>query len=129
MNEAINGVLFEYNENFPAMSKPFLREDIQTKIEILKQYTYEATIYSARVKVSEFRGYDVVQSIFDALASDRGYLLMPEDLRRNFKLVERNASKRMRAICDFVAGMTDRYALEFYARLYSDDAQSIFKPI
>ncbi|WP_375464334.1 dGTP triphosphohydrolase [uncultured Methylobacterium sp.] len=129
VNEAIKSVYFEYNDKHPALSRPYLTESSLIKIEVLKQYTYEATIYSTRVKVSEYRGYDVVQGIFDALASDRGYLLMPEDLRKIYKSVERNASERMRSICDFVAGMTDRYALEFYARLYSDDAQSIFKPI
>ncbi len=34
----------------------------------------------------------------------------------------------MRVICDFVAGMTDRYAAEFYERLYGGN-QTIFKPI
>jgi dGTPase len=36
---------------------------------------------------------------------------------------------QMRSVCDFVAGMTDRYAMEFYGRLHSDSAQSMFKPI
>jgi len=34
-----------------------------------------------------------------------------------------------RIICDYVAGMTDRYAMEFWARLNSDSAESMFKPI
>jgi dGTPase len=38
----------------------------------------------------------------------------------------------MRTICDFVAGMTDRYAMEFYARLRgrraSDNAQAVLTP-
>jgi dGTP triphosphohydrolase len=30
--------------------------------------------------------------------------------------------------CDFVAGMTDRYAVEFYSRL-TESGASIFKPL
>jgi dGTPase len=31
-------------------------------------------------------------------------------------------------ICDFIAGMTDAYAIDFYARLKSENARTIFKP-
>lgn len=34
-----------------------------------------------------------------------------------------------RVICDFIAGMTDRYAMEFYGRLFSENPQTIFKPL
>jgi dGTPase len=40
----------------------------------------------------------------------------------------RARAERKRLICDFIAGMTDRYAVEFYARLKESGA-SIFKPI
>jgi dGTPase len=70
-----------------------------------------------------------VTRIFQALAGDKGYLLMPDDIRALYKEAESNASARMRVVCDFVAGMTDRYALEFYGRRHSDNAQSIFKPV
>ena len=29
----------------------------------------------------------------------------------------------------FIAGMTDRYAVEFYGRLNSDTPQTVFKPL
>jgi dGTPase len=56
-------------------------------------------------------------------------MLLPDDFREihgNLKGIE----EKMRATCDFIAGMTDRYALEFYARLTSsENAQSVFKPL
>ena len=39
------------------------------------------------------------------------------------------STERERTICDFIAAMTDRYALEFFGRLYSEGAQTIFKPL
>jgi dGTPase len=86
-------------------------------------------VYSARVKLPEFRGYEVVRSIFNALAGDKGFLLMPPDVREMVLAQQKNKAKKMRIVCDFVAGMTDRYAVEFYGRLHSDGAQSMFKPI
>ena len=96
-------------------------------IESLKHLNYLLTIMSPRLKVVEFRGYDVVKTIFETLNSDEGHLLLPDDIQVMYeRLNSTDAKKRM--LCDFVAGMTDRYAVEFYGRLRESGA-SIFKPI
>jgi dGTPase len=77
----------------------------------------------------EFRGYAVVQSIFKALSGERGYLMMPDDVRNAYNAQGGNLDSQMRTVCDFVAGMTDRYAMEFFGRLHSEGAQSMFKPL
>jgi dGTPase len=84
-------------------------------------------IMSPRLKVVEYRGYELVQTIFKTLDSKSGYLLLPEDYRQMHTRFKTVAEKK-RSICDFVAGMTDRYAIEFYGRLKESGA-SIFKPI
>jgi dGTPase len=58
----------------------------------------------------------------------RVYLLMPDDVSGRY-LIANDESEKKRIICDFVAVMTDRYAMEFWARLRSDAAESMFKPI
>ena len=127
VHEAINSAQIKYNRKFPMLSEVKLSEQSRLKVEVLEHYTFEATVYSARGKLTEFRGYEVVSSIFKALSSKRGELLLPEDIREQLR--GKSKAVRMRAICDFVAGMTDRYAVEFYGRLHSDGAQSMFKPI
>lgn len=129
VGEFINSVNVEVNYQCPALSKIRLEEDVKIKIETLKNYTYEATILSNRLKLSEYRGAEVVGKIFDALAGERGHLLMPDDVRELLIQKEDSSEAKMRIICDYVAGMTDRYALEFYGRLHSDTPQSIFKPV
>jgi dGTPase len=104
-----------------------IARDIQVKIESLKHLNFLLTIMAPRLKVVEYRGYDVVKTIFEALTSDEGHLLLPDDVQVMFdRLADTDSKKRL--ICDFVAGMTDRYALEFYSRLKESGA-SIFKPI
>lgn len=129
IKRAIDSVTAEVNLEEPALSTVSLSEDVQTRVEILKQYIFLATIYSNRVSIPEFRGYEVVRRIFEALAGKNGHLLMPDDVHVAFEDAKGNLDRQMRIICDFVAGMTDRYALEFYGRLHSDTAQSMFKPI
>lgn len=129
VKEAIDSVEVVICERDPTLSKVSLEKKAQRRVEILKKYTYIATIYSSRVTIPEFRGYEVVKRIFEALAGNRGHLLMPDDVRGAFEASKGNHDRQMRIISDFVAGMTDRYAIEFYGRLHGDTAQSMFKPI
>ena len=129
VKEAIRGVEVVYDADRPMLSKVRFTHETRLRIEVLKQYTFLATIFSSRLKIPEFRGYQVVAEIFKDLSGQRGNLLMPEDVRHQHQMHEGDLDAQMRCICDFVAGMTDRYAMEFYGRLHSDSAQSMFKPI
>ncbi|MEQ9558367.1 MAG: dNTP triphosphohydrolase [Rhodospirillales bacterium] len=124
----ISGVEVEVNEEFPSMSRAFFNKETLKQVEVLKTFTYEATIMSPRLKVAEYRGYDIVEKIFNGLSGDGGHLLLPDDFQELYESFS-SASLRRRVICDFVAGMTDRYAIEFYARLFGENPQSIFKPM
>lgn len=129
VKNAINAVTLEYDKACPALSKVKLSDAAHLRVEVLKQYVYLATIYSSRVKLSEYRGYEVVKDIFDALSGKRGNVLMPDDVRIRYEAATSKRDLQMRIVCDFVAGMTDRYAMEFWGRLHSDGAQSMFKPL
>jgi dGTPase len=124
----ITGVELTVHNECMALSSVRLPKELALRKEVLKQYTFAAAIYSPRVKLGEYRGSDLVTEIFDALMSKKGDLLMPPDVRR-IVIEASSENEKARAVCDFVAGMTDRYAMEFWARLNSDSAESMFKPI
>ena len=129
VGECIDGVsVSKIDAQAPALSKIDLKAELKSRVELLKQLTYEMVIKSPELKTVEYRGYDIVKSIFKALSKSNGELLLPDDYRqRVVKASDR--LERDRAICDFIAGMTDRYAIEFYGRLQSETAQTIFKPV
>lgn len=127
INSAIEGVRFTLNPSNPALSLVELEEETKIRVEILKSFTYESQILSPRLKVAEFRGKEIVKEIFLALSSVGGFVLLPSDYQRIFNHFS-DESDRMRCICDFIAGMTDKYAIEFYGRLKSENPETIFKP-
>jgi dGTPase len=124
------GVRATVNKENPSLSKVFLDPTVALQVEVLKHFNYEATIMSSRLKVAEYRGYQIVKNIFDNLSNSkrRGFLLLPDDFRDLYDSFKELA-EQMRVICDFIAGMTDRYAVEFFGRLNSEQHQSIFKPL
>lgn len=126
----ISGVRYEHNEDCPPLSKVFLDEDTALLVEVLKVFSFEATIMSPRLKVSESRGYEIILTIFEALDEPDGNLLLPDDFRLVFeRMPDGDDGARKRVLCDFIAGMTDRYAVEFYGRLQGDTHRSIFTPL
>ena len=128
VGDYIDGVNVELNPEIPALSKVELRSDLLKQVEVLKHLTYELIIQSPRMKTVAYRGSRIVDEIFQALTEDDGYLLLPDDYRDLINNCTDDMA-RDRAICDFIAGMTDRYAVEFYGRLKSESAQTIFKPL
>jgi dGTPase len=83
---------------------------------------------SPRLKVAEHRGKEIVKEIFQALQDDDGYLLMPDDAQAIYNEIKYDSNKK-RVICDFIACMTDRYALQFYSRLFGTSHESIYAPL
>ena len=128
IDECVEGVDVLVNEDTPALSKVELKRDLLMRVKVLKRVTYGLVIESPRLKTVEYRGYQIVRDVFDALSGEGGDRLLPDDYRE--RVVDApDELARCRAICDFIAGMTDRYAIEFYGRLRSESAQTIFKPL
>lgn len=112
----------------PAISIVELEHNKRIDVEILKQTVCASQILSPKLQVTAFRSREIVETIFDTLSRGKGHRLLPEDFRAIYEAIKGRANKR-RVICDFIAGMTDRYALEFYGRLKSENPETIFKPI
>lgn len=108
-----------------ALAKIEVQRDTLLKIEALKHLTYLSLIQSPRLKVVEHRGFEIVTKLFQTLSKSMN--LLPPDVRTVVDLLK-DKDEKMRVICDFVAGMTDRYAVGFYNRLFGN-AASLFVPL
>jgi dGTPase len=116
------------NKRAPALSTAELQLDKKIDVEILKNYVFESQILSPKIQMAALRSKEIIGIIFDILAGKNGHLLLPKDYRTLYDAVRSKKAKH-RIICDFIAGMTDKYALEFYGRLRSENPQTIFKPL
>jgi len=118
------------NRSIPALSTVKLQEDRKRQVEILKHFVYESQILSPKIQIVAYRSKEIIQRIFETLSNriENGHLLLPPDYRKIYKVCNKRRHQ-MRTICDFIAGMTDRYALEFYGRLTSESPETIFKPL
>ena len=108
--------LVRYNANLSQEQRAFL--------DSLKDVVFGEVIESPSVQHLEFKGQQMVVSVFEALKSDpRSFL--PADPYRQYEAA-RNPEQEDRAICDYVAGMTDGFLIKTYDRLFSPRMGSIF---
>lgn len=127
VGEFVRSISLDFNSECPALSKVQITKAAKRKIEVLKNYTYEAHIMAARLKTVEFRGKEIVKDIFGCLKDDNTNQLLPIDWKIRCQPHAEGEAGRLRSVCNFVAGMTDRYALEFYQKLRSANVSTIYR--
>ena len=125
VHSLIQGIEFFPNYKHPALSVVKFKIETFKIVEILKRTAYSTLIDSNRLKMAEHRGTEIINHIFSALITpEQGMKLLPKDWR----VVYEFSDSRHRAVCDFIAGMTDRYCVEFYSKLIGINAPSIQTP-
>ena len=75
----------EVDPEFPALSELQLDDHLKTRIAIVKRLTHALVVQSPNLKTVEYRGYDLVKDIFDALSKGDGHMLLPDDYRRRVR--------------------------------------------
>lgn len=122
----IGAIELRPNKFFPQLSGVRLKRPQLLQVEVLKHLNYEVVIRSSRLAVVEHRGKEIVQRLFATLVKSKGSLL-PDDWKARYA-EQKSAALRKRVVCDYIACMTDRYAVEMYERLF-DEGATMFKPL
>ena len=77
-----------------------------------------------RVMTLQKKGNYIIRSLFEALCNDRK--LLPLDFQQ---LLNKKLASQERLVCDFIAGMTDRYASAYYSRLFLPGFGSFYEDV
>lgn len=120
----IDAVEVAFNKEFPMLSPVRLTRDALIDVEVLKSLNYQLVIRSHRLAGPEARGKSIIQSIFSHLVK-KGESLLPSPWREKYSQTKSDEARK-RLICDYVAGMTDRYAVETYDAFFGS-GKTIFK--
>lgn len=133
----IGAVQYAPASKFPALGEVSLSTEVREEVETLKHFTFVKMIQSNRLKLVSSRAEFIIDTLMTTLRTDGGWQLLPEDFQWMYKQAAdgdmpedaRSNTNCMRVLCDFIAGMTDRYAVDFYCRLRSENYQTIFRDV
>ena len=93
-------------------------EKIKIESMTLKRFLHKNLYQHPDVKMMTDKAVNVVSNLFEAYLNDIN-LLPKEYLKYNLEKI--NNKSKERVISDYIAGMTDRFALEEYKKLYGDN--------
>lgn len=93
-------------------------DGMRSQKNVLKHFLYENLYFHPSVYRMTWRARRVVRALFEAYMED-SHLLTPkyQAFAKRYE-AESGEAGRARAIADFIAGMTDRYALRQYGELF-----------
>ena len=100
---------YKINKNFATFSDDALKEKIA-----LKKVIFDNLYKNSELLITSFKMQNVIKDIFEFYLFNENCL--PEDWRGK---IEKLDDKKYLVICDFIAGMTDRYALHLYERIFN----------
>ena len=106
----INAIISDLIEN-SAGEKVGMSEEMHSIYELFHNFMYERVYYNPVAKSEESKVKGIIGGIYEYYVSHSDKL--PDD----YKLIaERDGLER--SVCDYVAGMTDKYALEVYSNIF-----------
>jgi dGTPase len=94
---------------------------MKAKHDALKSFLRENMYEHSSVKRMEHRVRILLENLFDAYLKDPS--LLPESVRRHYDKEKKKGNEK-RIVCDYIAGMTDRFALDRYQELFDPSASA-----
>jgi dGTPase len=106
----------------------FVDPAVRAEADFYKRLSQELVFDHSKLHQLERKGRVILEGIFEAFSES--YLngndsrLMPESFDRMIRL-KQDRRARARVLCDYIAGMTDGFAIRTYKRLYDPDFGSL----
>jgi dGTPase len=104
-------------------------EGIKKRALLYKKIAVDLVFRSAQLHQVEFKGSQMIENLFRVLSENYIERTSSIKLLPDFHdiIIRREKNKKMRArlICDYIAGMTDSYAMRTYRRLFDPEYSSI----
>jgi len=112
-------------ETLPAANEPLIRFNVDLPageaqlLSILKSIVFQNVINTPEIQQLRYRSQNMLLNLYSAFHSEPTRLL-PQNSRQRWEsaLEQEGQQGADRALCDYIAGMTDDYASHMYKRMF-----------
>ena len=116
INTLITNIIYESKDkNTVQMSA-----DVRQAFLDLRKFLFANVYIGSLAKVEEEKAKHVVEELFQY------YMTYPKQLPENYQAEIAAGASVMRSVCDYIAGMTDRFAIHQYCELFFPAAWKIY---
>ena len=107
INTLVNGVIDYCNET----GMIGLPEELQEVFDELHRFMFDEVYLNPAAKSEEVKGIEIVKTLYEY------YYKSPEKLPDDYKAIAEEEGI-VTAVCDYISGMTDRYAVAHFSELF-----------
>ncbi|MBX7151458.1 dNTP triphosphohydrolase [bacterium] len=107
-----------------------IQPEVREESDLYGAISRELVFWSPQIYQLEYKADYMIRKLFQSFAEhylvnpDSNTVLLPSHTEKNVR-AEKDIRKRARLICDYIAGMTDGFAVRTYKRLFDPDFGSI----
>ena len=87
------------------------------RVQLLRKFLLERMYKHYTVNRMRFKAERIVGDLFDVFLERPECL--PDDWQNKIAAAGKDKNEKARVVCDYIAGMTDRYAVAEHARLFN----------
>ena len=102
-----------------ALSRPLaaFSDEVADKQKPLRQFLFERMYRHEKVNRMMSQARRIVRELFDLYLAESEVL--PSPWRDRAQAAGKDTAKKARVVCDYIAGMTDTYAIDEHRRLFN----------
>jgi dGTPase len=110
--ERINNMIHDIVRNSANINDIKMSEDIENAMKNLRKYMFQNVYIGSKAKDNEKQAQNLIKQLFLHFTEKADSL--PSEY---INMIERGEDKE-RVVCDYVAGMTDRYAINKFYKIF-----------
>jgi dGTPase len=84
---------------------------MEKAVNTFREFMFEAVYYNEKAKGEEGKVRDILRGLWEY------YVNRPDKLPEDYQKISREEGIE-RAVCDYISGMTDKYAISMYREIY-----------
>ena len=116
-SQRINSLLMDLIQN-SGNGVMALSPDMQAAFDQFHDFMYQAVYLNPKAKSEESKVDGIISGIWEY------YVSHPEQLPEDYRVIHEEEGLE-RAVCDYISGMTDGYAMEVYGKIFIPAAWSV----
>ncbi|MEG2545640.1 MAG: deoxyguanosinetriphosphate triphosphohydrolase [Niameybacter sp.] len=119
-SKRINTLITDIIETSYGTPQVGMSEEVASAFKAMRAFLFEKVYVGSIAKEQEEKAKHVVKQLYEY------YMDKPDKLPQNYLRELQEGEEKIKVVCDYIAGMTDRYALHAYCELFFPTSWNIY---
>ena len=112
VHDRLNSLIHDVINHSMGRSEIVMSPDHQAAMQGLRHWMFGNIYTGGKAKAEEHKAQKMIDLLFEY------YMKHPDAMTSEYRMLMDNGTSRERAVCDYISGMTDNYAIEKFEELF-----------